>query len=135
MTTHVVLFRAVNVGGRGKLAMSDLRDCLAGLAFTGVRTLLQSGNAVLRAKESDGARFEQRLEAEFLKKLKLRTDIFVRSASQWSRIISGNPFPEQSARDPGHPLAVMAKQVPTEAEHGAIPFEFPNIGETNGRRC
>lgn len=43
----VVQLRGVNVGGSGRLAMADLRALLEDLGGTGVRTYLQSGNAVL----------------------------------------------------------------------------------------
>ena len=52
MTRHVALLRAINVGGRNKIPMGRLRTLLDGLGYTGVRTYLQSGNAVLTAPGS-----------------------------------------------------------------------------------
>lgn len=49
MTGYAVLLRGVNVGGNRKVAMAELRELLTGLGFAEVRTLLQSGNAVLAA--------------------------------------------------------------------------------------
>ncbi len=48
---YAVLLRGVNVGGNKKVAMAELREMLTGLGYTQVRTLLQSGNAVLAADE------------------------------------------------------------------------------------
>lgn len=108
--TYIALLRAVNVGGRGKVAMAALRDCVAALGFADVRTLLQSGNIVLRTDKLDGAKLERVLESEFLKRLSLRTDVIVRSAAQWADLVSGNPFPEEAERDPSHLLAMVAKR-------------------------
>jgi len=47
---QVALLRAVNIGGRSRLAMADLRAVAAGLGFTEVQTLLQSGNLAFVAK-------------------------------------------------------------------------------------
>ena len=46
---HVVLLRAVNVGGTAKLPMAELRRLLEGVGCADVRTYVQSGNAVVRA--------------------------------------------------------------------------------------
>ncbi|MCI0690029.1 MAG: DUF1697 domain-containing protein [Sporichthyaceae bacterium] len=46
MPRHVALLRAVNVGGRGKLPMADLRACLLSAGYTSVVTYIQSGNVV-----------------------------------------------------------------------------------------
>ena len=60
---HVALLRAVNVGGRGSLKMTDLRAVATGLGFTAVQTLLQSGNLVFEAKGKKAAALEQALRA------------------------------------------------------------------------
>ena len=71
LTTHVALLRAVNVGGRGKVAMSDLRRMLADLGFEHPRSLLQSGNLVFRS-EPTGAELEALLERECAEARKAR---------------------------------------------------------------
>jgi uncharacterized protein (DUF1697 family) len=40
----IALLRGVNVGGRHRLAMADLRSALGDAGFTGVQTYIQSGN-------------------------------------------------------------------------------------------
>ena len=49
MPTFVALLRGVNVGGAKRVPMAELRTLLSGLGYTGVATLLNSGNAVFRA--------------------------------------------------------------------------------------
>ncbi|MFE3070457.1 DUF1697 domain-containing protein [Streptomyces sp. NPDC059247] len=44
--TYALLLRGINVSGRRKVPMADLRSCLEGLGHRDVRTYLQSGNAV-----------------------------------------------------------------------------------------
>jgi len=46
MTTYLVLFRGINVGGRNKVPMAAVREHLEA-DFTNVRTYIQSGNVVL----------------------------------------------------------------------------------------
>ncbi|MCM3880514.1 MAG: DUF1697 domain-containing protein [Vicinamibacterales bacterium] len=111
MTTYVALLRAVNVGGRNKVGMSDLRELAAGLGMKDVRSLLQSGNLVFRAGSRATSRLEHDLERA-VKKLGVETDFFVRSASEWADIIQDNPFPAEARRDPGHLLVLPLKDTP-----------------------
>lgn len=47
----IALLRGVNVGGRNRVAMAELRQALAEDGFDAVRTLIQSGNVVLGSAE------------------------------------------------------------------------------------
>ena len=46
MTVHIALLRAVNVGGTGKLPMSELKALAEGLGLRDVSTYIQSGNLI-----------------------------------------------------------------------------------------
>ena len=57
MTTYVALLRGINVSGRNKIAMAELRALVESLGNTGVQTYIQSGNVVLdscRAQRREG---------------------------------------------------------------------------------
>jgi len=58
----VVLLRGVNVGGV-TIRSADLRACVEGLGFTGVRTVLASGNVVVDATDEPVAAAKRRIEA------------------------------------------------------------------------
>ena len=67
MTEWVALLRGVNVGGI-TVRSADLRDVLAGLGLTDVRTILASGNATFTADDSRAhvkMRIEQALRDRF----------------------------------------------------------------------
>jgi uncharacterized protein (DUF1697 family) len=46
---YLVLLRGINVGGRNKVPMAELRELLEGLGYADVATYIASGNAVLRS--------------------------------------------------------------------------------------
>ena len=73
MTTHVALLRAINVGGRNRIAMADLLGVHAALGLKGGRSLLQSGNLVFQGDGRTGAELERLLEAETESRLSVRT--------------------------------------------------------------
>ncbi len=115
MTVHIGLLRGVNVGGRTQVAMADLRAMMAELGLGEARTLLQSGNVVFRSSRRKGAALERALEVGASDRLGLRTDFFVRTATQWDAIVAANPFPDEAERDPSH-LVMMALKDPAEAK-------------------
>ena len=53
MASYVALLRAVNVGGTGKLPMSDLKAICEKAGFGKVRTYIASGNVVFESREDE----------------------------------------------------------------------------------
>ena len=69
MPAQIALLRAINVGGRNLVAMSDLRDLLGALGFANARSLLQSGNLIFEGRGQKGAALERVLEEATEKRL------------------------------------------------------------------
>lgn len=61
LKSYVVLLRGINVGGKNKILMSSLKDCLTQLGFLNVTTYIASGNVIL---DSDRDTDEVRLRIE-----------------------------------------------------------------------
>ena len=61
MPTYAVFFRALNVGGHGKMKMDDLRTLCVDVGLRDVRTYIQSGNVVLTSRRG-AARIERELD-------------------------------------------------------------------------
>jgi uncharacterized protein (DUF1697 family) len=114
LTTHVALLRAVNVGGRGKVAMADLRQMLSDLGFEQPRSLLQSGNLVFACQPSREA-LEALLETQAKARLGLDTDFIVRTADQWAAIVAANPFADMARDDASHLVVMPLKSDPDTA--------------------
>jgi len=96
MTAFVALLRAVNVGGTGKLPMSDLKEICEALGFGSVRTYIASGNVVFTARKQEAAikrALEQRLEAYAGKSV----GVLVRTADEMARVLADNPFPDAAS--------------------------------------
>ena len=114
MGRHVALLRAVNVGGRNRVVMADLRKFFAHLGLESVQTLLQSGNVVFSSQSRAGKTLERTLEARFAARFGLEAAFFVRSARQWSDIVEKNPFSQEARKNPGK-LAVVFLKRPASA--------------------
>ena len=113
MPTQIALLRAVNVGGRNRLAMADLRALFVTLGFESVQTLLQSGNVVFMSSSGADKKLERILEARAKADLELQTDFFVRSAKEWNTLVQHNPFPREAKKDPSKLVVVFLKDTPS----------------------
>jgi uncharacterized protein (DUF1697 family) len=91
---HVALLRAVNVGGRNRIAMSDLRELLEGLGYGEVRTHLQSGNAVFTAAGGSAERLGREIEGALAEEVGLVAKVLVRTRAELERAITANPLLE-----------------------------------------
>ncbi len=96
MPVFVVLLRAVNVGGTGKLPMSELKRLCEKAGFRNVRTYIASGNVVA---ERDGAEAGAKaaLEAELRAYAGKSVGAVVRTAAEMAKVVALNPFPDQPA--------------------------------------
>lgn len=93
MTSHryVALLRGVNVGRAKRVAMADLRTLVESLGYTGVRSLLNSGNVVFDAAVPpiDAA---QAIEEAMAVRLGVSARVFVFASHDVDQIIDDNPL-------------------------------------------
>jgi|SRR5579884_1899515 len=108
---YAAFLRAVNVAGT-QLSMGGLKDMLAALGFENAQTLLQSGNAVFETAAQNAVDVETLLERETERRLKVRTEYFVRNEKELARIIEQNPFPREAKDDPARLVLVFLKSKP-----------------------
>ena len=91
MTAFVVLLRAVNVGGTGKLPMAELRAIAAECGFTDARTHIASGNLIFTSDKGESA-VKAALEAKLTAHLGKPVGVAVRTAAEMAGVRDGNPF-------------------------------------------
>jgi uncharacterized protein (DUF1697 family) len=91
----VALLRGVNVGGKAKLAMADLRRIVEGCGCTDVATYIQSGNVVLRSPAS-AAKVATDLRQAIADDTGLAPDVMVRTRAQLAKVVAANPFVDRS---------------------------------------
>jgi uncharacterized protein (DUF1697 family) len=93
-STHIALLRGVNVGRHNRISMAALRGLLAELGYSGVRTHLQSGNAVFRAARTS-AQVAREVEAALAEKLGIEVKVLVRSRAELRAVVRANPLATQ----------------------------------------
>jgi uncharacterized protein (DUF1697 family) len=97
-STVIALLRGINVGGKNKLAMAELRSIAAEAGFPGSTTHVQSGNIVLPSVPAGKVgSVAEVLHAAIAEATGLDVPVITRTASEWRAIIDANPFPAAAA--------------------------------------
>jgi uncharacterized protein (DUF1697 family) len=108
MTRYVALLRAVNVGGTGKLAMTELKSMCSNAGFTRVESYIASGNVVFESKAAP-SKVKARLEARLLAYFGKPVGVVVRTASEMIAALKANPFPKA---EPKYTYAIFLDERP-----------------------
>ena len=108
MTSYVALLRAVNVGGTGKLPMTELRAMCEGCGFKDVRTYIASGNVVFEA-DPDEAAVQAKLEAALQAYAGKPVGVAIRTGPEMAAVLAANPFGEAA---PNRTVAIFLKTPP-----------------------
>jgi len=91
MTNYVALLRAINVGGTGKLPMTDLKALCEALGFKTVRTYIASGNVVFESDQDENA-VKQALERALADYAGKPMGAMVRTGAEMAAVLEANPF-------------------------------------------
>src|SRR6201997_2197937 len=116
MGSFVALLRAVNVGGTGKLAMSELKAMCKELGFMAVRTYIASGNVVFASRKSEAA-IKSALEKRLAAYAGKAVGVLVRSAAEMAEVSATNPFPKFA---PNRTMAIFLDEAPPKDTIAAV---------------
>ena len=110
MTRIAILLRGVNVGGKHKLPMAELRQCCESLGLRDCRTHLNSGNAVGSIAAAKAKSFAAALTRKLEHTFGFPVPVVTRTAAEMQRIIHRNPFvAEGVAEDALHVAFLSAR--------------------------
>jgi len=107
MPAYIALLRAVNVGGTGKLPMTELKAMCEAAGLRQVRTYIASGNVVFSSERSEDevrAALETRLEDYAGKPV----GVLVRTAAEMADTLERNPFGDR----PGNRVVALFADEP-----------------------
>ena len=107
---RIVLLRGINLAGRRRVGMADLRKLLEGHGYEDVRTHLQSGNVVL-ASSVPADRLAKKLERELEAGLGFEVEVIVRTRAELARVVAQNPL-AAVAKDPSRYLVTFLRAKP-----------------------
>jgi hypothetical protein len=120
MARYVGLLRGINVGGHKKVPMAQLREALAGIGWTGVRTHLQSGNVVFTVPgEGKGdEEVRQQLERVIAERFGFDVPCLVRTGEEVEAVAAACPYPD----DEIDPAKLLVLSSTTTRGRGTSPY-------------
>ncbi len=110
MTVFIGLLRAVNVGGTGKLPMTELKAMCEDAGFAKVRTYIASGNVVFESRKSE-TQVKAALEKSLAAYAGKPVGAMIRTAAEMTEVLRRNPFPNAK---PNRVVAIFLDQPPAE---------------------
>jgi uncharacterized protein (DUF1697 family) len=112
---HVALLRGINLAGKRRVPMAQLRELLTDRGYEDVRTHLQSGNVVLRAP-ARAPRLERDLAAAIETEFGFTVPVVVRSAAQLAAVITEDPFGDVVTEPKLYQVSFLAGRAPAGTE-------------------
>ena len=90
---YIAFLRGINISGKNKLSMTELKIVMMTAGFTEVKTVLNSGNVIFRSKEGEHAKELQKLIAEhfglaipvFVIKKECLAELVAKAPSWWGK--------------------------------------------------
>lgn len=123
---YAALLRAVNLGRTNRVAMPALRELVAGLGYTDVETLLQSGNVVFAGPAGADGAIADSLEAGIRDELGVTTRVVVRTGAELADVVAADPLGDV-ATEPKRYQVMFLSAVPD-------PDRLPAVTEDGSER-
>lgn len=108
MTACIALLRGINVGKAKRIAMADLRDLVADLGGSNVRTLLNSGNVVFDAAHPSMNKLASAIGEAIQHTHRFSTAVVVISAADLDTIVRQNPLLKMASDPARHLVAFVS---------------------------
>ncbi len=123
MTRYVAILRGINVGGKRKILMADLRQLFRDLKFEDITTYIQSGNVGFSLKNDKTiSALEEKIEMAILKKFEFEVPVVVRTSKDIKETILLNPYLKENIEIERLHLTFL-KELPT-SENLALANSF-----------
>ncbi|MFD0698239.1 DUF1697 domain-containing protein [Paenibacillus sp. GCM10027628] len=95
MTIYIALLRGINVGGKHKIKMADLKRIFETMGLSRVQTYIQSGN-VLFVSDEEEEPLRKRLEQEIEVEYGFPVPVILRTSDELKRVTANCPFSEET---------------------------------------
>lgn len=91
MKRYIALLRGINISGKNKVQMAELKKGFENLAFEEVKTYLNSGNIIFSSNEDDIEKFTNQIKGMIKKRFNLDIPVFIISKEALADILQNTP--------------------------------------------
>lgn len=129
MTRYAAFLRGVNLGKRS-VRSAELKAAFEQLGFTGVKTLLASGNVLFDARPSKTLR--ERIEAGLEAQFGFEIGTVLRSAEELAAMVGSDPFGREEGEDAKLHVLLFDAPVPATLKPQSVPGDY-DVARVGGR--
>lgn len=115
MAKKIAILRGINVGGKRKILMQDLKDLFGNLGYKNMETYIQSGNVIFDTDDllTDNE-ISETIEKAISEKYGFTVPVILRSVDELAKAIELNPFYSENQNDVTQLHLTFLKDVPTD---------------------
>lgn len=125
MTNYLALLRGINVGGKNRVPMKELRLVVEDMGHEDVRTYLQSGNVVFESRSRASKKLATEVEDAISETFGLEISVIMRTQGELKRVASGNPFPTEGVNPTSLHVMFLAEPASAKAARSLDPDRSP----------
>jgi len=93
MTRYISILRGINVGGKRRILMSDLKRLFEDFGFIDITTYIQSGNVIFDCNvKKDNIELANKIEQSIMDSYEFKVPVIVRTINEIKQIKLNNPF-------------------------------------------
>ena len=116
MPKQIALLRGINVGGKNKIKMAELREQLEADTLKNVTTYIQSGNIIFNSTATP-ASLEKKISRIIKSKFGFDIPVLVFPLKRLQRLVKENPFAKKQIE---HVAVTLLNKKPTKQDIAAI---------------
>ena len=120
MKVYVSLLRSINVGGKNKIRMADLKKTYTSIGLENVETHIQSGNVVFSSTFDDPSKSEEVIESAIRSAYSIETVALVRIIEEYNKIVQENPFIQKDDDNTDGMYVTFLRQTPDPKDLPAL---------------
>lgn len=91
MTRYIALLRGINISGKNKISMPELKAAFVETGYADVFTHLNSGNVIFSSDETDVVALAEKIKALIAQKFSLEIPVFVISQTELRSLLEKAP--------------------------------------------
>ena len=91
MKRYAALLRNINISGKNRISMPDLRKAFTDIGFTDVSSVLNSGNILFSANEDDIEKMKQKIQEKIREVFRLEISLLVTEICHLKNILDHAP--------------------------------------------
>lgn len=99
MPKYISLLRGVNVAGKNKIKMLELRELYESLGFTDVVSYIQSGNVIFSSPNDNKISLSESITSKVAAIFGIKVAVLIKTKKELQRIITNNPFVTNADQD------------------------------------